>query len=267
MNALLVVAKNEFSMVAGNPLTILFMGIMVVLAVVNALGAIGVSAWSGNVAGDIVEYLWNVNSIVGGFFFLLTLCLGVISIADERSKGTLGVILTKPLYRRDVVLGKLTGIALFLLLLITVTIMLFTSALIMVMGNPGSIAELVAKVGFFILLLFMYCCFTLGLVALFSMLLSKGAALIMSLVYICFEWYSIGVITPSDPFFGALRFFDPFNLYWKPFLGMKGGEGLLSSSVSMGAWLNFSWPYIALLALYVAVIILVDSILFNREGT
>lgn len=262
MSALSAVAKNEFGMVAKNPLVFLFMGVMTVLAIVNAMGASGLSS---HITGDVVEYLWNVNSITAGFFVLLTLCLGIISVSDERSRGVLGVMLTKPLYRRDVLLGKLVGIALFLLLLITATLVLFTSLLVVALGNPGSIMELVVRVGFFILLLFIYCCFILCLAALFSTLLSKGAALIISLIYVCYDWYSYGTIALSDPFFGGLLSFDPFYLYWKSFLGMDG-ESLLSSSVPLGAWLDFSWHYIVLLILYVAIVALIDVILFNREG-
>lgn len=215
MNALLVVARNEFSMVARNPIIVLFMGIMVVYILVNDLGVIGTIRGYDlpiDYARAILSDVGFVNPFMGGFFVLLTLCLGVVSIADERSKASLGVMLAKPLYRRDLILGKLTGIAAFLLLLMTITFVFFVSSLIVVYGNMGSMMEVFIRMSLFIFLLFAYCCFTLGVVALFSILFSKGAALVASLAYFCYEWYSYGFIAPSDPFFGALRRFDPVQI-------------------------------------------------------
>ncbi|AFC99898.1 hypothetical protein Mtc_1142 [Methanocella conradii HZ254] len=267
MNALLVVARNEFSMVARNPIIVLFMGLMVVYTLVNDLGVIGTIRGYDmpiDYARAILSDVGFVNPFMGGFFVLLTLCLGVVSIADERSKGSLGVMLAKPLYRRDLILGKLTGIAALLLLLMTITFVSFVSSLIVVYGNIGSMMEVIIRMSLFIFLLFAYCCFTLGVVALFSILFSKGAALVASLAYFCYEWYSYGFIAPSDPFFGALRRFDPVQIFWNPLINVKG-SGLQDTALPLGEWINYSWPYITLLVLYVIIIMLVDSMIFNRE--
>lgn len=264
----MIVAKNEFEMTAGNPLVIMFMILIFVLAFLNAAGSL---AWSKSFpitdyTGTIISDLRNVTATMDGFFVLLTLCIGVISIADERSKGTLSVTLTKPLYRRDILIGKLIGISIFLLVLATTTYVLLVSILIIFYGNAGSIVEVMARVFILNILLFVYCCFTLGLVALFSIILTKGAALIASLVYICYEWYNYSGITSIDPLFGVLVSFDPTNLYWRSIVGpVLGGPNLLDTTFSLRDCLNYHWPYILLLILEVIVIILIDSMLFNRE--
>lgn len=268
MKTLLIVAKNEFSLVARNPVVVLFMGIMFIMAVLNALGASGFLS-NGVVitdyAGAILSEFQNIISSTSGLFLLLTICLGIVSFADERSKGVLYVMLSKPLYRRDLVIGKFAGIATFILLMITVTLVLFTTFLVSVYNNTGSVLELTVRMALLIFLLFMYCCFTLGLITLFSLRFSKGAALIASLAYFSYDAYG-GSISITDPWLGILRQLDPNQLFYDTLLGMNG-SGLLDTTISLGAWLNYSWPYIVLLVIFVTAIILIDIVVFNREET
>jgi ABC-2 type transport system permease protein len=245
--------------------------IMFVLALSNAAGDIGSRHWiaiSDLATGTehIVGGLQNINMTIDEFFILFTVCIGVLTIADERSSGTLSVIITKPIYRRDVVLGKFIGISMILLGMIILTFMFLVSMLIAVNGDPGSITEVTIRTSLLIFLLFIYCCFTLGLVMCFGILFSKGVTLVASLVYACYELYKYSGISSNDPLFGFFVSFDPINLYYMPMVGPIGENiNLFDTAVSFITCMSNGWPYIVLLVLYVIIIILIDIIMFNRQ--
>ena len=141
------------------------------------------------------------------FFAFLSMCIGITSIADERSKGSFRVLFTKPVYRRDVVAGKFIGISVFMFLLIMLTMALFVSLMIVTYAGPESVIDFMLRIFLFAVLLFVNCCFTLGLVMCLGIFLSKSEALIVSLSFISIEWLTIIGSVPAS--LGDLRLIDP----------------------------------------------------------
>lgn len=269
MIPVITIAENEFSRIARNPLIIIFCLLMLTLAVVNAMGCSVILP--GYVPGVHCEHaqiffigVGNFYWIVSMLFAFLSVCIGVISMADERSKGTLGVLISKPLYRKDIIMGKYLGICTFLLLLIIFIVTLYVSLIIIAYRGPDSFIDMIIRVGTMIFLLFLHCNVIVGIIMFFGILLNKAQALIMSFIFLAYEWLPQTPMTESV--IKNFQFIDPIMLYLHVFYyDRERALGLLSVSVPFDAWFTHSLPLIVLMVAEVVLVILVNSMLFTRE--
>ncbi len=195
-------------------------------------------------------------------FAFLSMCIGIMTIADERSTGSLRVLTSKPLYRRDIIIGKFLGISVFLLLLMIFVTILFVVPLMVFYETPGSLNDFLLRMSSILLITFLNCGFTLGLVMLFGIMLGKAEAMVLSLVYIALEWLmDEGNIIR---YLGNLKIADPGLLQLYAF-GLGENFILYIDVPSFTAWLSYAMPYIVLMIAEVAVIVLINCMLFNRE--
>lgn len=273
MNPIELVAKNEFAMIARNPIVPVFVGFLTILVLVNAAGyTLMDDMYSQAYDHDTTFYIGIANLItpISMSFAFLAMCTGAISIAEERSKGSLRILLTKPLYRRDIIIGKFLGIGAFFVLIITLTIIIFVSIEMAFFGCPASLSELAIKLSTFIFMLLLHTSFTFGLVMLFGILLDKREALVLSVAYLAYEWlFQLATITAAMTSIPALKFIgliDPIQLYWWAYMarGTPSTE-LLAAARPYFAWLQDSYPFLILMILEVIIIILVDCASFSRE--
>lgn len=247
MKPLLSVAENEFAMITRNPIVVVFVGFLLMLAVVNTAGYSVMQDMYGQAYDHDTSFYIGIGNLFYYFstcFAFLAMCIGVISVAEERSRGSLRVLFTKPLYRRDVIAGKFLGISVFFVLIITLTITLFVSLEMIFFGGPGSLSDLIVKLGTYVLMLSLNSCFTLGVVMLFGILLGKREALVLSVAYIIYEWlFQMGTITSALTLIPALKdigLLDPAQLYMKAYFSVRGPPGteLLAAARSYTAWLQ-----------------------------
>lgn len=262
MNGLLAVAGNELSMLARNPVVMLFGALMLVVGLINTAGYSKIVSadyldHSGDLMMGVSNFFWNFSM----FFAFLTMCVGILSVADERSRGSLGVLFAKPLYRRDVITGKFVGIIVFLFLLIASTLALFVSLMMLVYAGQVSIVDVALRMLLFAVLLFLNCCLTLGLVMCLGIVLSKSEALIVSIAFVAFEWLTNSGSLPGS--LGSLNLIDPTYLYIYT-MYMASGR-LFDTSLPLGTWLSGSSPYIVLMAAEVIILVLANCMLFSRE--
>lgn len=269
MSTVFSVARNELRLVSGNRITMVFIGLIVAWAIVNTLGYSG--TWEKiQQHPDVVSHMETFYTLgVSNFFYklsmlfaFLSMCLGVISIADERSGGSLRVLTSKPLYRRDVIIGKFLGISLFLLLLMVLAAVLFVVPLMVFYETPDSFTDFLLRMSSITFITFLNCSFTLGLVMLFGIVLGKAEALVVSLAYVAVEWLSQGGNILYN--LGNLGIVDPGLLQMYAF-GLGNNFILYMDLPPFGAWLNYAIPYIVLMIAEVAIIVLVNCTLFNRE--
>jgi ABC-2 type transport system permease protein len=155
MKNVLVIARNEFLLLARNPIVLVFGIVILAYAIINTAGSsTDLQRFSSNHADSLLVGVFGLLWILSLLFAFLSMCIGVISIADEKSKGSLRVLLAKPVYRRDVIIGKFIGISTFLFLLIILTVTLFVSLMIAVYSGPESSVEFVLRMASFAILLF-----------------------------------------------------------------------------------------------------------------
>ena len=114
LNVILKIAGSELSGVLRSPLIIIAMLIVVMLAYLNGAGGSNLlfqlEAWNEN--GDM--FIRGFAQICIRSMMICTIMaayLGVMSFSKERIKGTINVLTAKPLYRRDIVIGKFLGLA------------------------------------------------------------------------------------------------------------------------------------------------------------
>lgn len=262
MNSVFTVAENEFSILTRNPIVILFSVLMFIIALINAAGySTIVSSDNSDHSNDlwigVSNFFWNLSAL----FAFLSMCIGILSVADERSKGAFRVLFSKPLYRRDVITGKFIGISVFLFLIIAFTLTLFVSLMMIVSVGQESLADIALRMLSFTVLLFLNCIFTLGLVMCLGIIFRKSEALIISIAFIAFEWLTNSGSLPGE--LGSLLLINPSYLYCYTMYEASGQ--LLSISSPLGSWLSGSLPYIVLMAADVVIIVLVNCMLFNRE--
>lgn len=265
------VAKNEFSLVARNRIIVVFVVLVLAWAVVNTLGYS--RTWDklqqNSLNIDDPFYLLGFGSFFYNLSMLcafLSMCIGIISIADERSRGSLRVLMTKPLYRRDIITGKFLGISLFTLLLVFLCYILFVLPLIIFYGGPVSFSDFLLRLVSIIILTFLNSSFTLGLVMLIGIVLGKAEALVVSLAYIALEWV-IELPSLSTYLGKPLEIIDPVILFNNA-INPNSAYYIFSPDLPpFSAWLGYSMPYIVLMVAEVVAIVLVNCTLFNQEET
>lgn len=237
---------------------------MVLLAFINASGSAVVLPKIKFMSFDEAFFYIGIGNfywLISMLFAFLGMCIGIISITNERSNGSLRVLMTKPIYRRDVVIGKIFGISSLLFALISFTLILFISLMMVTTSNSAPILELFLRVGIFDIILLINSIFTLSLVMLFGITLKKAEALVLSLGYISFEWLSQTYLIPV--WLGDLQILNPMNLFVHATSIHE--NDLFMITIPFTTWLNNALPYILMLIVETLIIILLNCILFNRE--
>lgn len=262
--AIFLVADNETARLYKSPIVIIFSLLMLIFALTNTAGSSVVLHKFSFISHDdafyyvgIGNFFWELSML----FSFLAICIGIISFTSEQ-RGAYRVILTKPLYRRDVMGGKFIGILSFLLVIIVLTVVIFISLVMIVYGGPDSLPELLLRVGSLILLIFLNSSLTAGIAVLFTVILKKAEALMASIAYVAAEYLTSMSWTP--PSIGDLQIINPVNLYVKAF-AIGARNDLVSISLPYESWLEYAMPYIALMLAEVVIIIMISSIIFNME--
>jgi hypothetical protein len=189
--------------------------------------------------------------------------LGATTIPYERLKSSLNVLLTKPLYRKDYVLGKFFGLAGFMLIF-NIAVFLIACLLITIcFRGPLSITEFVTRGMLHLVILTLICSLVIALNMLFG-IISKNilfvTAATMTYVFIDLLWY-------SDKFLGELYKLTPVNLYYKINDPMTTTmfPALRDTTVPIGQWLNAAAPYIVILIVEVIILLLIGARMFSKE--
>lgn len=262
--AMLLVAENEITLLYKSPIVIIFSLLMLIFALTNAAGSSVVLQKFSFLSHDdaffyvgIGNFFWDLSML----FSFLAMCIGIISFTSEQN-GAFRVLLTKPLYRRDVMGGKFIGILSFLLVMVVLTVVLFISLVMIVYGGPGSLTELLLRTGSFILLLFLNCSFTAGIAVMFTVILKKAEAVMASIAFVAAEYLTRMRWIPAS--IGDLKILNPVNLYVKAF-EIEPRSDLVSISLPYGSWLGYAMPYVFLMLAEVVIIILVNSMIFNKK--
>jgi ABC-type transport system involved in multi-copper enzyme maturation permease subunit len=261
-------AANEFRRQIGHPVTIAIFGLLVVLAVINGLGSISVlptfESWMTTdvfINVGLSQEFFNISQ----YCSVAALILGLLSVAEDRRR-VLGVLLTKPLHKRDVMAGKFLGLNLFLLLLITVTYLIVSLLITLAFRGPTSMEEFVLRLSALILALFLECSFLAGIGMLIGMVFSSlKEAIIVGVTYLSIEWFS------NAMFMDVLKYLSPYWVYFKIISVREtvvDGEikaiSIFNTTVPFGDWLNAALPYAALMAAGVIVVFVLNCIVISR---
>lgn len=264
MNSIVLIAINEFQRTIKQPLVIALACLLLLLAILNGAGSVHLLPRFDQL-NDGNDHLLSVgisNTLMDTqrFMFALGTFIGVLSIIQERSRGQLRVLVTKPLYRRDIVAGKVLGLSTFLFIICTIDILLCLSSIMIFYTGPVSINELVIRIASYIFTLYLGCTLTLCITIMIGVLFKDYIlALILSGTLFCFESF---YIYPTA--IGEIKNLIPVQLYFTIIDG-NGYGYLFYTSIDYCLWLSYSLPYIILMVLLISAVLLATMYAFGRD--
>lgn len=253
-------AINEFRRQLGHPVTIAVFCLLVILALINGLGSIkALPSFETWMTGDVFigvglsQEFFNISQ----YCSVAALILGLLSVAEDR-KRVLGVLLTKPILKRDAIAGKFIGLNAFLLLLITATYLIVSLMIMLSFRGPSSLEELVLRLGALILALFLECSFLAGVGMLIGMVFSSlKEAIIVGVTYLCIEWFS------NAMFMSLLKYLSPYYVYFK-IISANDNIRVFDTGVPFGDWLSTALPYAALFVVGIVAVFVLNCIIIGR---
>ncbi len=253
-----IIAGNELRRVVFDPLSILVFVFVLFLVLLNAMGASGSSLEGGRLSVTSLGYV---------FYHLMQYCAavavfaGALSLANERSRHSLPVLLTKPLYRRDVVLGKFLGLNIFLLAFVSAVYLAYALFLFIIVGTPASWDDFALRLVSIDLVLFLQSSLAMAIALLAGTFLKKVfQATLVSVTLFYIVWYSTVL-----NFFGSLSLLSPYMLSFQILTGGQNTYALVHSDISYMMWLGGALPYIVFIILEIFVILAISCTAFIRS--
>lgn len=255
-----LIAVNEFVMMLYHPVTIVVFCLLVTFAVLNGLGGLSMLPGFESVMEEDVFIKIGMTqefSSISLYCLMAALVLGVLSIAEERRRA-ICVLLTKPLYRRDIVTGKLIGLSLFIFLMITVTYLLVCLIVALIFRGPLSLSDFILRFTALIFIMSLHCSLFAGIGMLIGLVFSTlKEAIIICITVLFIEGFSNGVF---QDFFGML---DPVNVYYKMFNPTRDVI-LLYPEVLFNTWLEQAIPFIVLTLVEIVLVFTICCYLSMR---
>mgnify|MGYP005831913581 CR=1 FL=1 len=258
-----LIAENEFSRILRNPLVIVVSIVMFLLMVINAAGC---SVLLPDLIGHGFETAFlvgigNVFYVTSLFFTFLSMCLGIVSLANDRATRSLGLLLSKPVYRRDVLIGKFAGINTVLLVLIAFVFLINVSSLIIAYRGPEDMMDTFLRLISYFFSLSMNCALTVSIVFFIGIIFKNLAdILIISVSYLYLGWFA------GIQFIKDISLINPMGIYNSIIFG-GGSLYLLDETVSYSLWLNNALPFLLIIVIETTGLFLINCMLFNKEDT
>lgn len=213
MNKINVIMKKEFKDIFRSKIFLIIFGILMILSIVSLfvstmvfdsqvsqyeqsvqdLKAMGKQPTTQapklyplSLLRGVVDYIEIIGAILG-------IILGFVSLSKEKNSKTLKLLLSKPITKQDIFLGKMLGNTLFLTILMTF-ISIFVIISFLIIGNITITGEMIIKLLIFIVSSVMYILFFFVLTFILSIKLkTQSHALIISFVI----WLLIVLILPQ----------------------------------------------------------------------
>ncbi len=265
--AVYAVGRLEFVRVMSNPIVLLTGLIVAFLAFVNGAGDVGVLEYVSstyNTDTAVLQGFMQIWEPTGFICMIMVAFFAATTIPYEKWNGSVNVLLAKPLYRRDFVLGKFIGLAMFALFFITFVVLLTGLLIIVFFRAPQSITEYVLRVTAFIIVSSLAYWLVIAL-NLFFGIVSRNILFVTAaaITYIFIDW-----IWLTDRFLGALSAYTPKNLYFKlEFPIPNTYPAIFDCLMPFGQWLTGVIPYLVLISAELVVLLLAGVYLFSREDS
>ncbi|MFA0823637.1 MAG: ABC transporter permease [Methanomethylovorans sp.] len=229
---------------------------------------------------------------MGTFLPILGLALGYDAIVKEKVSDSLNTLLTHPVFRDNIILGKITGGFLTLALVIILSIISSIGVTLVLTGIPVSMTE-INRIIVFSFVSFIYISVFFALGVLFSVVFNNPAksfitGIVLWAVFIlAFGQITalIASVTTGEVLYSEneehaqivdqkLQYLSPLNHYFQAVAGisisydeedLKTSTGLFDMSHSLGQWLNDYWTNIVLLAIVPFLLIISSLLIFIKQ--
>lgn len=263
LKALFEIARQEFIRVLFHPISLVVGLIILIIAYINGAGYAQTlhlisSRYDMYHLDPFIAGVSNLCASTSMASVIVAAFLGATAIPNDRWKNTLGVLLSKPLYRKDYILGKFIGLSGFMLLF---NAFVFSSISVMILifyGGPLSITYCLMKISSYLILLTMACMLVIAINMLFGVI-SKNILFVTtaSLIFIFMDrlWYNENIL-------GGLSILMPTNLYFKI---LDPTVYVPETPLPLSIWAQYATPYIVLLLIEMLILLLADIQIFSRE--
>lgn len=269
MKAVYEIAKREFIRILVHPIAMFAAIVLIVVILLNGLGEAHYTQESSSTASQpgwdtavswFTSTWWALNVVCT----IMAAFLGATSILYEKWNNSLSVLLSKPLYRWDFILGKFTGLSLFMLVFNTFVLLLAGFSTVMFYKQPQSDLEFAWRLIAYILILSLGCSLIIALNMFFGVL-SKNILVVTSasIIYIFYEW-----VWSSGNLIGNLSNYTPLQLYYKlicPFIIPGDPIPLFNTLVPFDRWFSAILPFLAILLIELSALLLAGIFVFSRE--
>ncbi len=185
-------ASHEFSRLARSPLVIFVVAVITISTLINAAGcSVLLHSLDGVAAEPFMSGIGNLFYFSSIFFSFLALCMGIMVISGDRSVGSLRVLVTKPLHGRDIIAGKLLGMNMLLLVLVSMFVVLGAASLVVAYGMPHDISGTTAKLIIFWGGLYLLCSLVTGLATLIGVVFRELiGVLAIAISFLVIAWFA-----------------------------------------------------------------------------
>jgi ABC-2 type transport system permease protein len=257
-----LIARNELNRTIFNPIVIIVGVIVLFLAFVYGYGGSMPSAFSDGQSVFFIAYCQNEYSILL-ICNIMAAFLGGLSIAQEQWNHSDNVLLVKPLYRRDFILGKFIGLTGFIFIFVSV-ILVFTSVMqILYLGSPPSYVELLFRLSAYIFTLSLECSLVMALTMLTGTLCRNVMGSIsLVVIYLYTDWFKY-----TTAYMGGFSIIMPHKLYEQmadPFT-VGYPQQLFNTLVPLTSWLNNAMPYILFTLLEIIILVLISCYVITKS--
>ena len=292
----LIIAKKEFADRLWSPIFLSLVGtfILAVFAV-TFRGIILIEQFSqiGKYpTSAILEGFYSTSLMMAWFSPLVGIALSFDSIIKERKSASLNVLLTHPVFRDTIILGKMLGAVLLLLVVMLISSGISLGTIILFLGAEVSAMEL-SRIVVWLILTFFYALVFLGIGVVCSTFLREASdsivynIVIWLILSIMFFWilsclnYSLEPVTGTEnlDLSDSLSFLSPMHHYaelstGKTGLGWGAGErsyggesigGVLDIRFTLFQWLKEFWANLAVLLVVPFILLIAAYLKFLRE--
>ncbi len=292
----LIIAKKEFADKLWSPIFLSLLGtfVLAVFAITyreillieqfSQIGKIPPSA--------VLEGFYSTSLMMAWFSPLIGIALSFDSIIKERNSASLNILLTHPVFRDTIILGKMLGAVLILLIVMLASSGISLGTIILLLGAKVSSMELSRIVVWFILAFF-YTLVFLGIGFFCSTFVREATdSLVYNIVIwltlsIMFSWILTFLSYSLEPVVSAgglditdrLSALSPMHHYaelstgktglgWGAGGGGEGGEnidGILDIRFTLAQWLKEFWTNLAILFIAPLILLITAYLKFLRE--
>lgn len=291
----LIIAKKEFADRLWSPIFLSLLGtlVLVIFAITyreiletelySQIGEIPIPP------SAVLEGFYSTSLMMTWFSPLIGIALSFDSVIKERKSASLNVLLTHPVFRDTVILGKVLGAVLLLLTVMLVSSGISLGTIILLLGAKVNVMEL-SRIAVWFILTFLYALVFLGIGLICSTFVREAAdSLVYNIVIwltlsIMFTWiltflhYSIEPVVSAGglDITNSLSALSPMHHYAELSTGRaslgwgSGGEresisGILDIRFTLAQWLKEFWTNLTILFIAPLILLIVAYIKFLRE--
>ncbi|OPY30554.1 MAG: ABC-2 family transporter protein [Methanocella sp. PtaU1.Bin125] len=262
---LYLVAKNELRRSLFHPINLVLVGIIIVLIYVNTASYASVpksTTIDPGSGGDVFILAYkNILWVLSYLMVIFVGFYGLMSVSEERFKHVIDVLIVKPLYRRDVIIGKFIGLSCLAFIISSLVLLLTFVLLTSVFRPPLSMGDFLLRILSLDFGLTMICSLTAGLAMLASLLFKNiltSASVFITYLFADWNGYILGRLhTPP---------ISPYLLFGKMVFPISTGATWINlfNANSFMEWFGYALPYIAVLLLLTLLVVLLDCFILTK---